>query len=881
MTATPPSKITLPPRPTATDLLADSALSTDTPSPTIQRGGVGISSSHNLNSPNQSPTVARSGGSTLPRSNQPRRRSVRHSFASYGRGGRRLSRGVNGTPGLDDIHDGLIDDEELTPKLPSLVPGIRPAYSTPLPVLPMIVMCIAMLSELLSANLCTPFLLKMVEGFFIASGKEKNSETEAAVGLWTGNLVSVFFITQFFTSLLWSSIADRHGRRAVLVASLLGSAVALTIFGTSESLPEAICVRLIQGIFGGAVGVFRGSIRDLTDDTNAARAYAVLGFSWGFGGVIGPIIGGVFESPVDNFPGTFLSKIGLFRDFPYVLPTLIASVILTIGAVLSCFLSWDGGVRGGSRIALPVEKNEPLAPASPTATERAVSPVPSSRTAIRVPSLHMKRSGILSPMSPGETEAASHGAGYPALSSTPHNRRDSRASLGTAYGYGGIRSKHPTLAARAAMEAARRASAAVQRLDDEEEEEHEEGGNKALGLAQKLLLANEENTFNINDLWVSAAVAQDTAVFEDEDETEDELAEENETFDETPQPSPGLTPGSTQDDPRGGLGIRRPSGRQRVISGASSLFRTLPGHRLSVSHGGRRFSTSSGHMPAIFSNTGVRTPPAVAAAYEGESPTVEGGDPFFPAPAERRGTQQQHAGGLSVITEGQSSTASVPVSPGTQVVSEKQPSSFSLLPFQMILQYGLVALHGTIHDQVFLSFLVTPYRSGGLGLNPAHFSFLVALMCCCQLVYQFYLYPRFGPPLGRFNHLQMFRIGSALYLPAYFALPILHKIASPDSEGGFMLMTGLTAITAIRYCASTFAYTSVMVLINAMSPPHVVGLANGLAQSTVSASRFFGPIIGGLVWSTSIAGNPSGYAYGFYFCTAACFIQLSLSFFIR
>ena len=56
--------------------------------------------------------------------------------------------------------------------------------------------------------------------FFTAAGREKNSEMEAAVGLWTGNLVSVFFITQFFTSLLWSGIADKHGRRAVLVASL-------------------------------------------------------------------------------------------------------------------------------------------------------------------------------------------------------------------------------------------------------------------------------------------------------------------------------------------------------------------------------------------------------------------------------------------------------------------------------------------------------------------------------------------------------------------------------------------------------------------------------------------------------------------------------------
>jgi hypothetical protein len=57
----------------------------------------------------------------------------------------------------------------------------------------------------------------------------------------------------------------------------------------------------------------------------------------------------------------------------------------------------------------------------------------------------------------------------------------------------------------------------------------------------------------------------------------------------------------------------------------------------------------------------------------------------------------------------------------------------------------------------------------------------------------------------------------------------------------------LTLITAVRYCGGTLAYTSVMILINAMSPPHVIGLANGLAQSTVSFSRFFGPVIGGAV----------------------------------
>lgn len=94
----------------------------------------------------------------------------------------------------------------------------------------------------------------------------------------------------------------------------------------------------------------------------------------------------------------------------------MAGVLLVTGAILACFLSWDGGVRGGSRIALQVEKNEPLVPA-------ASSPAPSQRTA--VPSVRGTRS-FLSP-APEPENAISPG-------NPPHARRDSRASLGTAYG---------------------------------------------------------------------------------------------------------------------------------------------------------------------------------------------------------------------------------------------------------------------------------------------------------------------------------------------------------------------------------------------------------------------------------------------------------------
>lgn len=62
------------------------------------------------------------------------------------------------------------------------------------------------------------------------------------------------------------------------MVSLLGSAITCLSFGTSTTLQQAICLRLLQGIFAGAVGVARGSVAFVTDATNEGRAYAILGY---------------------------------------------------------------------------------------------------------------------------------------------------------------------------------------------------------------------------------------------------------------------------------------------------------------------------------------------------------------------------------------------------------------------------------------------------------------------------------------------------------------------------------------------------------------------------------------------------------------------------
>ncbi len=123
----------------------------------------------------------------------------------------------------------------------------------------------AVLGEFLSANVSTPFLVDMVKSgsslclfswdricILAITGFDIGDTAE--LGSYTGVIVSAFFITQFITSLLWATVAEKHGNRTVLFISLLGNAITCAVFGTCKSFPQAVVVRLIQGVFNGAVG---------------------------------------------------------------------------------------------------------------------------------------------------------------------------------------------------------------------------------------------------------------------------------------------------------------------------------------------------------------------------------------------------------------------------------------------------------------------------------------------------------------------------------------------------------------------------------------------------------------------------------------------------
>jgi len=66
----------------------------------------------------------------------------------------------------------------------------------------------------------------------------------------------------------------------------------------------------------------------------------LLSIMWNVGSVVGPILGGFLSTPAQQYPNSFVARVRLFQDFPYVYRSLLCyshSVLsLSVRYLLSC-----------------------------------------------------------------------------------------------------------------------------------------------------------------------------------------------------------------------------------------------------------------------------------------------------------------------------------------------------------------------------------------------------------------------------------------------------------------------------------------------------------------------------------------------------------------
>ena len=106
-------------------------------------------------------------------------------------------------------------------------------------------------------------------------------------------------------------LSDKYGRRPILLASLLGTALGLLILGFATTLLMLFVGRIIDGISGGNISTAQAYIADVTTKEDRAKGMGLIGAAFGLGFVFGPAIGGVLSRWGINVPFLFAGGLAL------------------------------------------------------------------------------------------------------------------------------------------------------------------------------------------------------------------------------------------------------------------------------------------------------------------------------------------------------------------------------------------------------------------------------------------------------------------------------------------------------------------------------------------------------------------------------------------
>ncbi|CAM8933038.1 unnamed protein product [Rhodiola kirilowii] len=199
---------------------------------------------------------------------------------------------------------------------------------TGLPIRELFSIWIVVLCTALPISSLFPFLYFMIRDFNIA-------ETEEDIGYYAGYVGSSFMFGRALTSVFWGVVADKYGRRPVLIFSTATVVVLNTLFGLSVNLWMAVVTRFLQGSLNGLLGPIKAYATEIFRDEHQAIGLSAISTSWGIGLIIGPALGGFLAQPAEKYPHIF-SQNSIFGKFPYFLPCLAIS-IFALGVTVATF----------------------------------------------------------------------------------------------------------------------------------------------------------------------------------------------------------------------------------------------------------------------------------------------------------------------------------------------------------------------------------------------------------------------------------------------------------------------------------------------------------------------------------------------------------------
>jgi MFS family permease len=185
-------------------------------------------------------------------------------------------------------------------------------------------------TTLVSLSMLLPFLPLYV--------RQLGVESQSAVIQWSGVAFGATFLGTAVTAPLWGRLADRYGRKPMLVRAALGMAVVMSLIGMAHNVYELVGLRLIAGLVGGYASASTVMVGTQAPRERAGWALGILSTGALAGNLIGPLVGGLLPGWI-GIRGTFFAgntTVMPARRTDYV---VVATILVTAMMVLLANMS--------------------------------------------------------------------------------------------------------------------------------------------------------------------------------------------------------------------------------------------------------------------------------------------------------------------------------------------------------------------------------------------------------------------------------------------------------------------------------------------------------------------------------------------------------------
>ena len=145
---------------------------------------------------------------------------------------------------------------------------------------------IAELIAIMGFQAIQPFLPYYIQEFDV---KDLN---EALI--WAGYMGTAAGLAMAVSSPIWGGLADRFGRKSMVVRAMLGGGVSVLLMAYVTSLEQLLVARILQGALAGTVTACITLVSTTTPKQHLGYALGMMTGGFMLGGSLGPLIGGPF-----------------------------------------------------------------------------------------------------------------------------------------------------------------------------------------------------------------------------------------------------------------------------------------------------------------------------------------------------------------------------------------------------------------------------------------------------------------------------------------------------------------------------------------------------------------------------------------------------------